>query len=276
MRARLAASLALGLLWASTCVAQPWAIATADDSEATRRIADDLRQRLARIEHLPGPVTIAIGPAALRDVSHRITDGVVISAYTSSQVWQSLVPRWPRASFTALYADPAPADQLELVRLLYKRPVNVVALTSGRPGRLAALLPGVDVQAFGDGDDINRTLERIAHAEVLLAWPDGAVFNNANVRNILLSAYRNGQGVIGFSADMVRTGALATTWSGVEDINVQLVEMVDAYARTGRVPHPQFPRYFRTAVNEGLARSLRVPVDDDARRFARRPAGGTP
>ena len=276
MRATLAASFALGLLWAAACSAQPWAIATADDSELTHRIADDLRQRLARIERLPGPVTIAIGPAALRDVSARLTDGVVISAYTSRQVWQSLLPKQSRASFTALYAEPAPEDQLELVRLLYKRPVKIVALTSGDRTALAALLPGVEVQAFGEGGDINHALERIAHAEVLLAWPDGAVFNNANVRNILLSAYRNGQGVIGFSADMVRSGALATTWSDVEDINAQLVDMVDAYAATGRAPAPQFPRYFRTAINEGLARSLRVPVDESVRRFARRPQAVMP
>lgn len=276
MRARLVAFLALWLLCAAARAAQPWAIATSDESELTRRIVDDLRKRLATIESLPGPVTIAIGPAALRDAARRITSGVVISAYTSSEVWQSVAPAYSPAGFTAVYANPGPSDQLELVRLLYRRPVKVVTLASAQREQLARLLPGVAVEPFDERGNLNRTLERIAHAEVLLAWPDRTVFNNANVRNILLSAYRNGQGVIGFSADMVRAGALATTWSSIEDINTQVVEMVGEYAASGRVPAPQFPRYFRTAINEGLARSLRVPVDDTVRGFSRRPAGATP
>jgi hypothetical protein len=35
------------------------------------------------------------------------------------------------------------------------------------------------------------------------------------------------------------------------------------------LPPPQFPRYFRTAVNEGVARSLDVKLSDDVRHFAR-------
>ena len=41
---------------------------------------------------------------------------------------------------------------------------------------------------------------------------------------------------------------------------------------TGNLPPPQFPRYFRTVVNEGVARSLDVRVTDNARRFANLPA----
>ena len=114
------------------------------------------------------------------------------------------------------------------------------------------------IEELAPGDDINRVLNRIAPNEVLLAMPDSGVYNAENIRNILLSTYRHKQGVIGFSADMVKAGALASTYSDIEDINAQVAEMAAAFVATGELAPPQFPRYFSTIVNEGVARSLDI------------------
>ena len=87
----------------------------------------------------------------------------------------------------------------------------------------------------------------------------------------MLTTYRNGQAVVGFSAALVRAGALATTYSEVEEINAQLEELVNDYDGNGRLPEPQFPKYFRTLINEDVARSLNLVVDEIARNFAYRP-----
>ena len=259
-------------------------ILTGDDSEVTRRIAEDLYKRLVptfgafrtELAQRRRMVYVAIGPTALRDALARRCDCVIISAFTSSQVWRSLTARMPASRtglMTAVYAEPAPADQLRLAALLYGRPVRVGAIL----GRDTAFLRGalendIEVQPFAAGDDINHTLNGMTRAEVLLALPDGDVYNPENVRNILLSTYRRKQGVIGFSADMVKVGALATTYSEIEDINTQVAEIAAAFVVTGNLPPPQFPRYFRTVVNEGVARSLDVRVTDGARRFSNLPA----
>jgi ABC-type uncharacterized transport system substrate-binding protein len=73
---------------------------------------------------------------------------------------------------------------------------------------------------------------------------------------------------------MVKAGALAATYSEIEDINTQVTEMAVRYAATGQLPGPQFPRYFRTIVNEPIARALGVRVDDTVRHFSRRPGTG--
>lgn len=259
-------------------------ILTGDDSEVTRRIAEDLYKRLVptfaafrtELAQRRRMLYVTIGPTALRDALARRCDCVIISAFTSSQVWRSLTARMPASRtglMTAVYAEPAPADQLRLAALLYGRPVRVGAIL----GRDTAFLRGalendIEVQPFAAGDDINHTLNGMTRAEVLLALPDGDVYNPENVRNILLSTYRRKQGVIGFSADMVKVGALATTYSEIEDINTQVAEIASAFVATGELAPPQFPRYFRTVVNEGVARSLDVRVTDSARRFARAPA----
>lgn len=260
-------------------------IVTADDSEVTNRIASDLYRQLApvfaqfrtELAQRRRNLYVAVGPAALHDVAARRCDCAVISAFTSSQVVRSVLARLPAqraASFTAVYAEPAPADQLRLVALLYRRPVRIAAIAGPDTSFLKPALQGqVTVQDFAPDDDINRVLSRIAQAEVLLALPDNGVYNSENIRNILLSTYRHKQAVIGFSADMVKAGALATTYSDVEDVNAQVAEMAAAYVRTGVLPPPQFPRYFRTAVNEGVARSLEVRVTDEVRQFARKAPG---
>jgi hypothetical protein len=256
-------------------------IVTGDDSALTRRIADDLYKRLVptfgvfrtELAQKRRMLYVAIGPSALRDVAARRCDCVVISAFTSGQVWHAVTSSLPAgrtASMTAIYAEPAPADQLRLVSLLYRRPVNVAAILGTDTAFLKPALAGqAEVQQFAPGEDINRVLNRIAPNEVLLALPDSDVWNPENIRNILLSTYRRKQAVIGFSADMVKAGALATTYSGIEDINAQVAEVASNFVATGDLPPPQFPRYFRTIVNEGVARSLDLSVDDSVRRFAR-------
>jgi hypothetical protein len=256
-------------------------IVTGDDSGLTRRIADDLYKRLVPISAMfrtelaqrRRMVYVAIGPVALRDVLTRKADCVIISAYTSSQVWHAVMAAAPpaRAALsTAVYAEPAPADQLRLAALLYKRPVRIAAIVGADTAFLKPVLLGaVDVEEFAPGDDINRVLNRIGQAEALLAMPDRSVYTTENIRNILLSTYRHKQAVIGFSADMVKAGALASTYSEIEDINTQVAEMAAAFVASGELERPQFPRYFSTIVNDGVARSLDIEVDAAARGFAR-------
>jgi hypothetical protein len=264
-------------------------IVTADDSALTQRIAEDLYKRLVPIfsafrtelAQRRRMLFVAIGPAALREVASKRCDCVVISAFTSSQVYRAIMTKaahgaHPVAS-TAVYAEPAPTDQLRLAALLYRRPVRVAAILGADTSFLRAALEADSVAVLdaGNGEDINRLLNQIAQTDLLLALPDSTVYSTESIRNILLSTYRHKQGVIGFSGDMVKAGALATTYSEVEDIDAQVAEIASAYVAGGELAPPQFPRYFRTIVNEGVARSLDLRVDKEVRGFARLPANAS-
>ncbi|MES2757772.1 MAG: hypothetical protein V4693_10395 [Pseudomonadota bacterium] len=285
-RRQFLASIALALA-APAAFAEPvhgyrFHIVTGDDSAQTRRIADDLYTRLVPLSAMfrtelaqrRRMVYIAIGPVALRDVAARKDDCVVISAFTSSAVWRAVAAGATPArasAMTAVYAEPAPADQLQLAAMLYRRPVKAAVILGADSAHLKSVLRGaVTLEELAPGEDINRVLNRVASHEVLLAMPDSGVYNTDTVRNILLSTYRHKQGVIGFSADMVKAGALASTYSEIEDINAQVAEMAAAFVASGELAGPQFPRYFHTIVNEGVARSLDLDVVDAARKFARR------
>jgi hypothetical protein len=269
-------------------------IVTTDNGTLTRRIVEDLVPRLVplfsnfrtELAQRRRMLYVAIGPDALRQVAARRCDCVVVSAFTSSQVYHAIAGASPRPvpAMTAVYAEPAPADQLRLTALLYRRPVRVAAILGPDTAFLKPMLDdagvtvldasdelAADGPATGAGAGINRLLNRIAQTDVLLALPDSAIYNADNVRNILLSTYRHKQGVIGFSGDMVRAGALATTYSDIEDINAQVAEVVAEYVAGGELAAPRFPHYFRTVVNEGVARSLDIDVTAAVRGFTRRP-----
>jgi len=291
MRSRWRRLLALGLLAAMAVPAAAEApgfrfqIVTGDDSSVTRRISEDLYKRLVPIfggfrtelAQKRRMVYVTIGPVALRNAAQRKCDCVVIAAYTSSQVWRAVTSELPPArllNMTAIYAEPSPADQLRLVSLLYKRPVRVAAIVSHETGFLKPLLDGaipVEIEDYSAGADINYALNRVGQAQVLLAMPDRTVYSAENFRNILLSTYRHNQSVIGFSADMVRAGALATTYSDIEHINAHVADLANEFVTTGELAPPQFPRYFRTIINTGVARSLQVAISNDARKFGREP-----
>jgi hypothetical protein len=222
-------------------------IITGDDSSVTRHITEDLYKRLMPIfgnfrnelAQSRRMVYVTIGPVALRNVASHKCDCVVISAFTSSQIWRAVTADLPpsrRLAMSAIYAEPAPADQLRLISLLYKRPVKVAAIVSRETGFLKPLLGGatpVEIEDYSAGDDINYALKRVGQAQVLLAMPDRTVYSTENFRNILLSTYRHNQAVIGFSADMVRAGALATTYSNIEHINAQVAEAANEFVQTG-------------------------------------------
>jgi hypothetical protein len=259
-----------------------------DESAVTKRIVEDLYKRLTpvfsafrtELAQRRRMLYIAIGPAGLREVASKRCDCVVISAFTSSQVYRAIMTRamqgsaHPAAS-TAVYAEPAPGDQLRLAALLYRRPVRVAAILGLDTAFLRPALEADNVSVLdaGNDEDINRLLNQIGQTDVLLALPDSTVYSTESIRNILLSTYRHKQGVIGFSGDMVKAGALATTYSEIEDIDAQVAEIASAYVAGGELAPPQFPHYFRTIVNEGVARSLDLQVGTDVRGFARLPPG---
>ena len=101
--------------------------------------------------------------------------------------------------------------------------MRTTAVLSGRTSSLdpvlqhaaaAAKVPLV-VESYGIDDSISRVLSRAVDSPAILAIPDSLVYTNENLRTVLLTTYRNGQAVIGFSAALVRAGALATTYSEV-------------------------------------------------------------
>jgi hypothetical protein len=289
-------------LWFAVCLCvsadaaeptpQVLGIVTATQDESTSAIVAGLRKRFPAAQHLspaqlaplrrPDAVYLAVGPAALRATLAAEVEGVTISLFSANWAYHDIVETLPpsrRDRVTAIYADPAPVDQFRLVRAIYRKPVTVAVLLTDKTHHLvptlkdAAVASDVDItiETLGVNEPLNRALNRIAGAPVLLAMPDSTIYNNDTLRNILITTYRHDRSVIGFSSSLVKAGALATTYSEIDDIAEQAQEVISEFVTSGRLPAAQFPKYFDVVVNDSVAHSLNLVVSEEAKQLSRQP-----
>jgi len=220
-------------------------------------------------------IYLAIGPAALQAALGTELSGPVVSAFVSSEAYQRLTAAAPAQrgrALTGVFAEAAPAAQMQLIRRLYRRKVVVGVLLSPSTKHLKPLIERAASEAeltaacvvVEPGTNPVRALSALTSASVLLAVPDPELYNAEVARAILESTYRRRQGVIGFSKAMVSAGTLGAAYASIDDVVAQLGDIVDALM-AGRQVDAQYPQYWRVAINESVARSLDVIVDASAR-----------
>ena len=263
---------------------------TPDAGARTADIVRALVQRFPRVITSPDPaaltkrkgaaVYLAIGPAALRAALAAGLSEPLIVLFTSAQEYHRIVGAEPgRRPVTAIYAEASPLSQMQLAARLYGRRIAVVALQTEATAPLAPMLQaaartaGVElaIEPVAASEEITLALARAAPFDVLVTFPDRTLYTPSNVRTLLESTYRRGQGVIGFSAALVQAGMLAAPIATIEDTLDHLRDLLQSIAATGHVPEPQYPRYWRVTINDSVARSLGLAIDEADRSFGRRP-----
>lgn len=271
-------------------------IITAEQSKSTALIVEALRAKFPAASvgnqvnrrRLSGktPIYLAVGPEALRYLATSNTNGPIISTFTSHKVFHAVLDKAQgrAGAISAVYADPSPAQQFQLIGLIHRRPIKVGVILSSDNEHIESVLrrsvttgqAEVTYERLAPGEDINRVLTRLADVQAILATPDSSVYNAETIRTILISTYRRNQAVIGFSAAIVKAGALASTFSEIDDTVAQIDEMVSEYETSGRLPEPQFPKFFEVIVNEDVARSLNIVISEEVPKFSRKPGGKQP
>lgn len=236
----------------------------------------DARRLVAR----PGAaVHVALGADALKALLEAGSNSPLLALLSSSESFHATVAAASaerrRAPLGAVFAEAAPAQQMMLIRLIFRRQVRVGVLLTENTAHIEPLIRSaarsvdldVDIQRMERGDNPIRALNRLAAANVLLAVPDRAIFSPENVQSLLEATYRRGLPVVGFSSALVRAGTLASVYSTVDEVVAQASMLIEELAN-GQQPGAQYPIYWRVAVNESVARSMNIPIDDEARGFA--------
>jgi ABC-type uncharacterized transport system substrate-binding protein len=98
--------------------------------------------------------------------------------------------------------------------------------------------------------------EVLIASDVLLAMPESEVYNSNNIRNILLSSYRRGIPLVGFSQAYVKVGALCAIFSTPEQLAAQTSAEIITFTRTARLSEAQYPLLYTIAINQEVARTL--------------------
>lgn len=187
-----------------------------------------------------------------------------------------------QAHHSAIFLDQPLSRQMQLLRLALPRHtrVGVVLGPDSRHSepalQRAAAAAGrtLRVERISDEKQLIQALYRVMDdADVLLAVPDPLVFNRHTAQSVLLTTYRLGKPVAGYSRAYASAGALLAVYSTPAQIGRQVGETLRTLADTsGRaLPPPRHPRYFSVEINERVAHSLGLdpgPKEKLARRLA--------
>lgn len=113
--------------------------------------------------------------------------------------------------------------------------------------------------AISEYQNLNRALvELLRNNEALIGVYDPKLYSSANIKNILITAYRQNKPLIGPSSAYIKAGALATTYSDIPDVAKRLSEILQQGLETGSWPEPDFNHYFNVRYNEQVGRSLNL------------------
>lgn len=215
---------------------------------------------------------VALGQKAARQAASQGYRDPVLAALIPRASYQAVLAglsadaqrRW-----SAVVLDQPWSRQFALIRLLLPKARRLGLLVSNGGGdylreiRAAAADQGltVDVRQVNDEREMYSELRQLLRGvDAMLALPDSQVINRNTLESYLITAYRSRIPVIGYSRAMVDAGALAAVYSTPEDVGREVAETISGFSQ-GRFA---YPRNFSVKLNHSVARSLELPIADEA------------
>ena len=163
-------------------------------------------------------------------------------------------------NISAVYAEPDPKLQLDIVKKLFpKRPTAAVILSDETLFLRDELMlhgakTGVNVRTkvVISLEDLIPTLKTLSENDVLLAIPDSLVWTGRTMDSLVYAAIQNSQNVVGFSRDLVSSGSLGTVYALPKHIVQQLNIMLEQYESKKVLPNATYSTIVETILNERM------------------------
>ncbi len=208
-------------------------------------------------------VLICLGEPALIKSCRQLPNRLTVALFVTREQWQQHAGTNPDLKLTGIYLDAPLERQVRLAELVLPRATTAGILSSKPLGFTYTKIANHNIKVFAlsNYDSLSKMLnEALAHSDYLLGIPDWQIYNGQEIRQILLTAYRRNQVLIGPSLAFVNAGGLATTYSTTADYARQSVEMIQRSLDQNNIPSPEFAHYFAVAVNLQVAKSLNLIV----------------
>lgn len=182
-----------------------------------------------------------------------------------------------RHELSAIYMEQPLDRQFRFIRFLMPEKRRLGVLLSEQSmhfkDRLTALADeyafALHIETVSSGSEIGRQLHALnGKVDVLLSLPDPLIYNPRTLGTILLTSYRDNIPVIGFSAGMIKAGAVAGIYSSASSVGREAADTaLDLLA--DHPPVSTHPRLFEVAVNRRVAGALHqsLPTNSEIDRW---------
>lgn len=172
---------------------------------------------------------------------------------------------------SAIYAEPSMHQQILLAETIVG-PSNKIGILLQQSEQLEEC--GIDaaeleyhplvVASISKYGSLNSALRALMkESSVLVGTYDTELYSNENIKNILITAYRNNQALVGPSVAYLRAGAIASVYSSADDIAKRLSEILQQGLTTGVWPEADYSPYFQVMLNQQVARSLNIELPNE-------------
>ena len=212
-------------------------------------------------------LTIAVGMKAT-ELAIADSSPQVLSVMVPKAGYETLIEKYalrkPIKAVSAIYLDQPWERQLNFIQAaLPKHDIVGVLYSPNTPIVLPRLPKGISINARSvrSAETLFATLENILESsDVLLVIPDSEIYSSSNMRNILLTSYRQKVPLVGISQAYVNAGALCAIFSTPEQLAWQAASVIGSFATDRRLPAPQYPTSFSIGLNQQVANSLGIEL----------------
>jgi len=171
---------------------------------------------------------------------------------------------------SAIYVEPPLARQIQLADKLLpgaKKLGLLVDKTTDKARIRKELSPKlydqIQLVALQESDNLNQALYKVLKdSRALVGAYDNSIYNAANIKNILITSYRQHKVLIGPSKAYLKAGSFATTFSNLDDVVKRTLEIIFNHAESGEWSEAGYNPYFNILYNKQVARSLNIPLPD--------------
>jgi hypothetical protein len=171
---------------------------------------------------------------------------------------------------SSILVEPPLARQLKLANLLIpgSKPLGLlVSSIDDRDRRLATLTKSqinmLKIVNVADFDNINQALYHVLKdTRLLLGSYDDEIYNAKNIKNILITSYRQQKVLVGPSRAYLKAGSFATTFSDLSHIAQRILDIIQHHKKTGLWLKTGYNPYYRILFNSQVARSLNIRVSN--------------
>lgn len=210
-------------------------------------------------------VVILVGAKAVKGWNN--PDVKTVAVFVSEKVSEQFSAKLT----SAIYIEPPLQRQIILAKEILgsDRPLGILAPSKsswnfneflGKPISEALITPYFVDQY----PNLNRALVDLLHNNhALVGLYDTRLYSSTNIKNILITAYRQNKALVGPSNAYIKAGALATTYSDLDDVALRLRDILKEGLTRGSWPVAGFNPYFKIRYNEQVGRSLNLLLPDE-------------
>jgi ABC-type uncharacterized transport system substrate-binding protein len=218
-------------------------------------------------------------------IDWKIYDAVVLAGPKAVELWQPagtpavavfvsrIVTEQAKIKLaSAVYIEPPLSRQIALAKAILGNDRSMGILAQNAQSLSLARFAGQPLSAFNvtpyfvdQYDSLNRALaDLLKKNQALIGVYDLELFSSANIKNILITAYRQNKPLIGPSSAYIKAGALATTYSDLDDVARRLSQILLTGVKEGVWPAADYNPYFHVRYNEQVGRSLNLVLPQEA------------